>query len=147
MAAGNNPPGNSGGGRFEQALDKFRLYHMAVAEAIDVWRVVPRLIIMAYTGMLWGLVKWFTSATTIEQIQCDSGMVLEMLRLGVDINVIQTLACSVTQLIVVAPPTAVHAAFASVVAGLSTTVFALYTTAGKDWTKGVRPWNSGRNRP
>lgn len=60
---------------------------------------------------------------------------------------VQKFACTVTDVIVVAPPTAVHATFASVLAGLSTAVFALYTTAGHDWNKGVAWWKLGRSKP
>lgn len=130
---------------FERMVNKFRYLHLSLAEAIDVWRVVPRMFIALYGAMLWWLVKWFTSSTTIEKVTCDSNLILELMKQGVDLVWVQRLACQVTDVIVVAPPTAVHATFASVVAGLSTAVFALYSTAGKDWVKGVGWWKAGRD--
>lgn len=130
---------------FERMVNKFRYLHLALAEAIDVWRVVPRMFIAMYGAMLWWLVKWFTSSTTIEKVTCDRELVLQLLDQGVEMEWIQRLACTVTDVIVVAPPTAVHATFASLVAGLSTAVFALYTSAGTDWTKGVGWWKTGRD--
>ena len=129
---------------FERMVNKFRYLHLALAEAIDVWRVVPRMFIALYGAMLWWLVKWFTSSTTIEKVTCDATLIIKLLERNIDAGLVQKLACSVTDVIVVAPPTAVHATFASVVAGLSTAVFALYTTAGKDWSKGVGWWRTGR---
>lgn len=126
---------------FDGAINKFRLMHMAVAEAIDVWRVVPRTFIMLYGSMLWWIVKWFTQSTTIEKVECKEDLVLELVKLGKDPAWIEHVACTITDAIVVAPPTAVHATFASVVAGLSTAVFALYSNAGKDWSAGVKIWS------
>lgn len=131
---------------FERMVNKFRYLHLALAEAIDVWRVVPRMFIALYGAMLWWLVKWFTSSTTIEKVTCDKELILKLLAQDIDLVWIQRLACTVTDVIVVAPPTAVHATFASVVAGLSTAVFALYSTAGKDWSKGVGWWKAGRDK-
>lgn len=131
---------------FERMVNKFRYLHLAIAEAIDVWRVVPRMFIALYGAMLWWLVKWFTTSTTIEKVTCDRELILKLLEQQVDMVWVNRLACTVTDVIVVAPPTAVHATFASVVAGLSTAVFALYSTAGKDWTKGVGWWKAGRDK-
>ena len=130
---------------FDSALNKFRMTHMAVAEAIDVWRVVPRTFIMLYGSMLWWIVKWFTQSTTIEKVQCDGALIMQLVALNKDPAWIEKVACTVTEAIVVSPPTAVHATFASVVAGLSTAVFALYSNAGKDWSTGVKIWSSTRN--
>lgn len=131
---------------FERMVNKFRFLHLALAEAIDVWRVVPRMFIALYGAMLWWLVKWFTSSTTIEKVTCDRELILQLLSQGVEKEWIAKMACTVTDVIVVAPPTAVHATFASVVAGLSTAVFALYSSAGKDWSKGVGWWRTDIRR-
>lgn len=130
---------------FERMVNKFRFLNLALAEAIDVWRVVPRMFIALYGAMLWWLVKWFTHSTTIEKVTCDKDLIIQLLAQKVDYGWIQRLACQVTDVIVVAPPTAVHATFASVVAGLSTAVFALYSTAGKNWNDGVSWWKVGRD--
>ncbi len=130
---------------FERMVNKFRYLHLALAEAIDVWRVVPRMFIALYGAMLWWLVKWFTSSTTIEKVTCDAELIIKLLDRNIDLIAVQKMACTVTDVIVVSPPTAVHATFASVVAGLSTAVFALYTTAGKDWNKGIGWWKAGRD--
>lgn len=132
---------------FERMVNKFRFLHLALAEAIDVWRVVPRMFIALYGSMLWWLVKWFTHSTTIEKVTCDKDLIIQLLAQKVDYAWIQRMACQVTDVIVVAPPTAVHATFASVVAGLSTAVFALYSSAGKDWNSGVSWWKVGRDKP
>lgn len=132
---------------FERMVNKFRFLHLALAEAIDVWRVVPRMFIALYGAMLWWLVKWFTHSTTIEKVTCDKDLIIQLLAQKVDYSWIQRMACQVTDIIVVAPPTAVHATFASVVAGLSTAVFALYSSAGKDWKDGISWWRVGRDKP
>lgn len=131
---------------FERMVNKFRFLHLSLAEAIDVWRVVPRMFIALYGSMLWWLVKWFTHSTTIEKVTCDKDLIIQLLTQKVDYAWIQRMACQVTDVIVVAPPTAVHATFASVVAGLSTAVFALYSSAGKDWKDGVSWWRVGRDK-
>lgn len=40
-------------------IDIFRRRHLAMAELLDAWRVVPRLLVTAYSYLVWDTVQWF----------------------------------------------------------------------------------------
>lgn len=130
--------------RFERSINKFRVMHMLLAEAFDAWRVVPRMFLALYGAMLWWLVKWFTTTRTIERITCDKDLIIALADKTLTIEQIQSLACTVTDVIHVTAPDTAHTVFATTVAGLSTAVFAFYSNTGKDWSKGIAWWKLRR---
>lgn len=126
--------------RFERSINKFRVMHLLLAEAFDAWRVVPRMFLALYGAMLWWLVKWFTTTRTIEKISCDKDLIIALADKHLSIEQMQSLACTVTDVIHVTAPDTAHTVFATTVAGLATAVFAFYTTSAKDWSKGIGWW-------
>lgn len=41
------------------SIDERRQVHLMLAEAIDAWRVVPRLLVLCYGYLVWDVVQWF----------------------------------------------------------------------------------------
>lgn len=41
------------------SIDERRQVHLMLAEAIDAWRVVPRLLVVGYGYLVWTVVQWF----------------------------------------------------------------------------------------
>lgn len=130
--------------RFERSINKFRVMHLLLAEAFDAWRVVPRMFLALYGAMLWWLVKWFTTSRTIEKITCDKDLIIDLSTKHFTMDQIQTLACTVTDVIRISAPDTAHTVFATTVAGLATAVFAFYANTGKDWNRGVTWWRLRR---
>lgn len=130
--------------RFERSVNKFRVMHLLLAEAFDAWRVVPRMFLALYGAMLWWLVKWFTTSRTIEKITCDKDLIIDLSNKHFTMDQIQTLACTVTDVIRITAPDTAHTVFATTVAGLATAVFAFYANTGKDWNRGVTWWRLRR---
>ena len=129
---------------FERSINKFRVMHLLLAEAFDAWRVVPRMFLALYGAMLWWLVKWFTTSRTIEKITCDKDLIIDLSNKHFTMDQIQTLACTVTDVIRITAPDTAHTVFATTVAGLATAVFAFYANTGKDWNRGVTWWRLRR---
>ena len=40
-------------------IDSVRQTHLAMAELIDAWRIVPRMIIFGYCYYVWDVTQWF----------------------------------------------------------------------------------------
>lgn len=146
MTSQNNPGGPvpHSRDRFERSINKFRVMHLLLAEAFDAWRVVPRMFLALYGAMLWWLVKWFTTSRTIEKISCDKDLIIDLSSKNFTMDQIQTLACTVTDVIRISSPDTAHTVFATTVASLATAVFAFYANTGKDWSRGVTWWKLRR---
>jgi len=93
-------------------IDKFRQIHLSIAEGLDAWRVVPRVLVALYCYMLYKIIEWYM---TLEPHIIDN-----------------CVSQAVTDCIAQAPTTQ-HAALVTAVVGISAAVFGLYTTSGKKW--------------
>ena len=40
-------------------IDKFRQIHLSIAEGLDAWRVVPRVLVALYCYMLYKIIEWY----------------------------------------------------------------------------------------
>jgi hypothetical protein len=105
-------------------IDMWRKGHMAVAEMVDNWRVIPRLIAAGYAYMMWKVVQWYMNLQPQMMEGCD----------------VATLA----EKCIIAGPTTQHAALVTAVVGISAAVFGLYANSGKKWN-GFTPWGKGHS--
>lgn len=121
----------------ETKLNNFRVWSSAAAEAIDAWRIVPRLCALAYAALLYKLVTWFLNVPTFDKKECDQE-VLAVLLNSIDLEQAQAIACTVVD--VVGGPTTSQTAFVTVVAGLAAPFFAFYVNSGKNWSNKIEPW-------
>lgn len=103
------------------SIDTYRKGHMAVAELVDAWRVVPRLLVAAYSYLVWVVVKWYMTLEPKLITGCVSDTALDCIYQA---------------------PTTQHAALVTAVVGVSAAVFGLYTNSGKKWN-GFTNWNGG----
>lgn len=100
-------------------IDMWRKGHMAIAEMVDNWRVIPRLIAAGYAFMTWKVVQWY-----------------------MDLEPKMIEGCNVAELAeqcIMSAPTTQHAALVTAVVGISAAVFGLYANSGKQWN-GFTPW-------
>jgi len=93
-------------------IDRFRQIHLALAEMLDAWRIVPRALVGLYCWMLYKVVMWYMALEPHLIDKCVSQ---------------NTLDC------IVQAPTTQHAALVTAVVGISAAVFGLYTSTGKKW--------------
>lgn len=112
---------------------KFRRWALALAESIDAWRIVPRMMLIAYGYLVLQLFLWFKSIPLYVQTKCDAAVLQLFLDKGVALLQAKELACSVAG--TVGGPTAEQTAFVTTIVGLSTAIFAFYTGTGRKWQK------------
>ena len=101
-------------------IDSWRAVHLAIAEWIDAWRMVPRLLTAGFGVLLWKASSWYMSLETTMVESCPVEL------LGV--------AC------IEAAPSTQHAVILTVLMGAATAIFGLYTSSGRKWN-GFTPWN------
>lgn len=101
-------------------IDSWRKGHLAGAEAIDAWRVVPRLLTAGYGWVTYTVIKWYMNLKP----EIIEGCNVELLK----------------EVCVISAPSTQHAALVTAVIGIAAAMFAFYTTSGKKWN-GFTPWN------
>ncbi len=108
-----------------------RKISLLLAEAVDAWRIVPRIVLVSYAWLVYQLYLWYTKIPTYVQEQCNSDVLQTLVSAGIELDKAKNLACSVMD--VVGGPTAAQSAFVTTIIGLSTGIFGLYTATGRRW--------------
>ena len=109
----------------------FRHTSLFLAEAFDAWRVIPRLMLLAYGYLVFNLYIWYKNIPTYVQEKCDSNIVATLIAKGMSYPEVKQFACTVAD--VVGGPTTAQSTFVTTIIGLSTGIFGLYTTTGRKW--------------
>jgi hypothetical protein len=112
-------------------IKNIRLISLAWAESFDAWRIIPRLMLIAYSALTVKLYTWYISIPTFIQQKCDAAVLKIFIDGGMPLAHAQSLACTVVD--VVGGPTPAQSAFVTTIIGLSTGIFGLYTSTGKRW--------------
>ncbi len=112
-------------------MDKFKKWMYTLSETFDLWRIVPRIIILAYSYLVWSLYQWYKSIPTYVQIKCDPALFEILMNKGQSLAMVKELACGVIG--TTGGPTSEQTAFVTIIIGLSSAIFALYTGTGRKW--------------
>ena len=99
-------------------IHKFRKWHMTIAEMIDAWRLIPRVLMASYSYLLYLVIKWYMELKPEILDKCVSD--------------------NITDCIMMAPTTQ-HAALVTAVVGISAAIFALYSNSGRKWENAPPP--------
>lgn len=94
-------------------LTKLRLFHLMVAEWMDAWRVIPRVIVAGYAYFMYIMILWYMDLQPYMLEGCDIDKLGE--------------ACIVTA------PTSQHATLITAIVGVAAAVFGFYANSGKSW--------------
>ncbi len=114
---------------------KFRKYSLSLAESFDAWRVIPRIILVIYSFLVFHLYLWFKSIPTFIQEKCDPTILRMVLDQGISMEEAKIMACTIVDM--VGGPTTSQTAFVTTIIGLSTGIFGLYTATGRKWERGL----------
>lgn len=114
------------------------------AEAMDAWRVIPRMMLLAYGYLVFSLYIWYKNIPTYVQEKCDANILTSLMKSGMTVDQAKSYACTVMD--VVGGPTAAQSTFVTTIIGLSTGIFGLYTTTGRKWDHWEPRENHGRDR-
>ena len=107
-------------------LNKWRLMHLAAAEAVDAWRIVPRLMVAGYAYMLAYMVYWYMQLKPYVLTECVNALGSEV-------------AAGMATCLINEPSTQ-HTALITAIVGISAGVFGFYANSGRNWSAGVFKW-------
>jgi len=114
---------------------KFRKYSLSLAESFDAWRVIPRIILVIYSFLVFHLYLWFKSIPTFIQEKCDPTILRMVLDKGISMEEAKIMACTIVDM--VGGPTTSQTTFVTTIIGLSAGIFGLYTATGRKWERGL----------
>jgi hypothetical protein len=106
-------------------IDAWRKFHMAFAEWVDAWRIIPRIVLLAYGYMTWDIITWYQELKPYMMKDCDVKTLGE--------------AC------IVSAPSTEHMALVTAVIAVAAAVIGLYTGSGKKWN-GFTHWNEHKQK-
>jgi hypothetical protein len=113
----------------------FRRISLVIAESVDAWRIIPRVILILYATLVFNLYLWYKSIPTYINEQCDAGVLGVLMERGLSLEEAKVMACSVID--IVGGPTAAQSTFVTTIIGLSTGIFGLYVATGRKWERGL----------
>lgn len=116
-------------GKDKETIDEQRRTHLAWAEFVDAWRIVPRAVLVAYSYLVYEMVNWY--------IHLEPHLPKEVLDRANEFTPEQLSS------LMIDAPTTQHAALISVIVGAAAAVFGLYSGSSKDWSKGFIKWMNG----
>lgn len=102
-------------------IDAWRKFHLAIAEWIDAWRIIPRAVVILFGYGAYEVTRWYMNLQPYLLEGCveQGGKIAECL---------------------ISAPTTQHTALLSALFALAAAVFAFYTNAGRKWN-GFSHWN------
>ena len=105
-------------------VDSWRKTHLAIAEFIDAWRLIPRGVVVLFGYGAYKVTEWYMhlSPYILEGCVEAGGKVAECL---------------------IEAPTTQHTALLTGLFALAAAVFAFYTNAGRKWN-GFTHWNTDK---
>lgn len=118
-----------------QKFNKFRLWSLTAAESLDAWRIIPRIILIAYAMLVLNMYVWYKSIPTYVQEHCDPAVIQILVQNKATVEDAQKAACSVQA--VVGGPTPAQTALVTTIIGLSSLIFGFYTNSGRKWEAGM----------
>lgn len=104
---------------FNKDIDTYRRRHLAVAEFIDAWRVIPRMVVGLYIWLVIYTILWYHDLKPYMLEGCD----IEKLGGSCLIQI----------------PTTQHVAALTAVTGLGVAIFGFYTSTSRKWN-GFTSW-------
>lgn len=113
----------------------FRNFSLVMAESFDAWRIMPRLMLMAYGLLVMHLYLWYKSIPTYVQERCDAAVLQIFLNNETPLEDAKHIACTVQD--VVGGPTPAQTTLVTTIIGLSSIIFGFYTASGRRWDNGM----------
>lgn len=109
-------------------INRFRRAALVVAEFIDSFSIIPRLIVASYGVMVVHAFLWFKSIATYPVYKCDAAVLRIFIDAKIDVHQAQSIACQITE--IAGGPTTAQTALVTAVFGLAPIMFGLYVQTG-----------------
>ena len=113
-----------------KTIDRYRKAHLAVAEAIDAWRIFPRALVAGYAWVFWTVISWYMNLEPF---------------IPEDVKHLTLTADDAVKLMVQVPTTQ-HAVLISAVVGVAGLVIGIYTNTGRKWGEGIKKWEEPEDK-
>lgn len=105
-----------------EKINAYRRKHLAWAEFVDAWRIIPRGVVILYGFALYQVVSWYINLRHMMIPGCDIKILAEK--------------C------IMEAPTTQHAALVTAVVAIAAPIFGFYANTGRKWEdKGYKKWN------
>jgi len=114
-------------------MSNLKVILLKTAEIFDAWRVIPRIVLVLYSSLVFSLYLWYRSIPTFIKEECDNELVEILLSKSIELTEAQSVACTVVD--IVGGPTMAQSTFVTTIIGLSTGIFGLYVATGRKWDK------------
>jgi len=108
-------------------IDSWRKVHLAVAEFVDAWRIIPRAVVVVFSYGVYGVTTWYMNLKPYILEGCVKA------------------AESVPTECIVQAPTTQHTALLTAMFALAAAVFAFYSNNGRKWN-GFSHWNTNESK-
>lgn len=108
-----------------------------IAEIMDAWRIIPRLLVALYGFMIYELFIWYTKIPTHEEQRCNEALITTLVNNNIPIERAMEMACTIID--TVGGPTTQQTSFVTVIIGLSSAMFGFYVNSGGDSNKRFKP--------
>lgn len=115
--------------------NKLRSFSLVFAESFDAWRIIPRLMLIAYAFFVSNIYVWYKTIPTYVQEKCDAAVLQIFIDHKMDVDEAKKLSCTVEN--VVGGPTSSQTLFVTTVVGLTSIIFGFYTNSGRRWDYGM----------
>ena len=118
-------------------VNNFRKWSLAIAEAIDAYRLIPRLMIGSYGALIGYITYVFLTFDVVNKVTCDAGVMKVLMDSKVPLAEAQKIACNVVDIL--GPPTS-YTILLSTLVGAAALIFGLYTNSGRSWSVPFMAW-------
>ena len=99
-------------------IDAFRRRHLAIAEFIDAWRIIPRFLVIGYGYMLVTTINWY---------------------MGLKPYILPGCTKEIAESCIVHAPTTANTILLSTIVTIAAPILGFYANTGKKWN-GFTPW-------
>ncbi len=117
-------------------MNNFRRWYLMLAELVDSYRIIPRMLVLGYSYLVYRVVDWYMHLQPYfpKDIQPMLGKLIKN--------------SSDVQVLLVQAPTTQHAVLVTAVIGFGAAVFGLYTSTGIQWKDYVfKSWKFKNKKP
>lgn len=105
--------------RFDERVENIRQAYLMVGEAMDAWRVLPRMVVIMYMWWMVDITDWFMA---LEPVFDRANCIEKVCKVLID------------------GPTTQHTAMVMGVIGLAAGIFGFYLQGGRNWETGIYSW-------
>lgn len=124
-------------------FDKIRRVFLGIAEMMDAFRVVPRLLVLGWGAVVATILYWYIAIESFTKHTCSESILKYLIEKGYTLEQSADVACTIEA--IVGGPSTVHTTILSIVVGIAGIVFGFYVNSGRNWKVApFVPWTQAK---